>query len=135
MRVGRLMGPGNHRLVPVWPVLCLALWGLPPAPGACAADAGRNWPVPNEGMVVYRFGTTNAWETLASNTTSADCSTADCTVTGTPAGTANESFEAEGSSSWASFRLWQSKSTASETLETDRFTATTPSARRIILIQ
>jgi hypothetical protein len=74
-------------------------------------------------LQVYRFGTTNAWETVASNTTSADCSTVNCSVSGMPTGTASEYFEADGSNYWIYFRVWQYESASSLTFKTDYFDA------------
>jgi hypothetical protein len=73
-------------------------------------------------LQVYRFGTTNAWETVTTDSVSTDCNTADCTLTGTPSGTASEYFESDGSNYWSYFRVYQSSNTSTETLKTGYFT-------------
>jgi hypothetical protein len=70
-------------------------------------------------LQVYRFGSTNAWETVTTN--SSCTANTDCTITGTPAGTASEYYESDGSSYWAHFRVYQAAGTV-KTLQTDYFT-------------
>lgn len=68
---------------------------------------------------VFRFGSTNAWTTLSTNTTAA--ANTDFTLTGTAsAGSATEYWQADGSDYWTYFRVWQVANSAAETLTTDR---------------
>ncbi|OHA46259.1 MAG: hypothetical protein A2828_00790 [Candidatus Terrybacteria bacterium RIFCSPHIGHO2_01_FULL_43_35] len=75
-------------------------------------------------MDVYRFGSTNAWETVATNST---CSAnTDCTITnGALAGPVGEYYENSGScgtscSVW--WRVWQIEGAGSTTLKVDSIT-------------
>lgn len=71
-------------------------------------------------LQAYRFGSTNAWETL---TTNSSCgANLGCTVIGTPAGTLSEYFEADGSNYWVHYRTYQVAGT-SKTLQTGYFSA------------
>ncbi len=71
-------------------------------------------------LQAYRFGSTNAWETL---TTNSSCgANLGCTVIGTPAGTLSEYFEADGSNYWVHYRTYQVAGT-SKTLQTGYFNA------------
>lgn len=80
-------------------------------------------------LQVYRFGTTNAWETVVSDTASTDCNTGDCSLSGTPSGTATEYFQTSGSEYWAYFRVYQVQSTSSITFKVDKFSAAITSQR------
>ncbi len=76
---------------------------------------------------VYRFGTTNAWEDVATNSTSSNCNTDNCALEGIPSGTLSEYFEADGGNYWVYFRVWQTENTGgTETLKTDSFKAVQP---------
>lgn len=77
-------------------------------------------------LQVYRFGTTNAWETLSTYST-AGCSTENCIIRTLPSGTASEYFETDGSEYWVHYRVYQVESTSSEiTFGVDSFTAEVP---------
>ncbi|MDP3723286.1 MAG: hypothetical protein Q8R91_07310 [Candidatus Omnitrophota bacterium] len=85
-------------------------------------------------LQVYRFGTTNAWENVTTNTSCA--ADTDCTLTGSPSGTLSEYYEADGSNYWLYVRLWQYENAAAETLKTDSFAVSFPTGRRrVFLIQ
>ncbi len=74
-------------------------------------------------LQVYRFGTTNAWEDVATDTASTDC-TVRCSLTGMPVtGAVSDYYEASGSVYFAYFRLIQRETTAAFTLSTDSFKA------------
>ena len=80
-------------------------------------------------LQVYRYGSTNAWETVASDTATADCSTpasGNCSLSGMPSGTPSEYFFNDGAGGqWVYFRLYQEPSTStSVTFRTDQFKAT-----------
>jgi hypothetical protein len=70
-------------------------------------------------LQVYRFGTTNAWVTLASQ--SSPTTGTDYTLIGTAAtGSASEYWQSDGSKYWAYYRFYQSGSTSSSfTLKTN----------------
>ena len=74
-------------------------------------------------LQVYRFGTTNAWETIASDTTSIDCNTVDCVLTGAATGTVSEYFEVDGSEYWTYFRVYQEAHTTAINFKVDKFSA------------
>ena len=78
-------------------------------------------------LQAYHYGTTNAWETIASNTTSSGCNSDNCVLNGNASGTASEYFTADSSGNyWVYFRLYQEASTsAGATLKTDQFSAFT----------
>lgn len=80
-------------------------------------------------LQVYRYGSTNGWETIASNTTSSSCG--DCSLSGQPTGTPSEYFYTEASGKyWVYFRLYQNPSVSSSvTLKTDQFKAATNEMR------
>jgi hypothetical protein len=97
---------------------------------------GRTSLAPNTGgttgdiyLQVYRFGSTNSWETIASNTASADCNTVDCTLSGSPTGTPSQYFETDGSEYWIYFRVYQEETSSSITFKTDKLSATTAAQR------
>ena len=72
---------------------------------------GRSTVAPSSAitMQVYRFGTTNAWETPTpgTNTCSTAGANADCTIRVTGSGPTAEYFETDGSKYWAYFRVVQ----------------------------
>jgi hypothetical protein len=70
----------------------------------------------------YRFGSTNAWETVATYST-AGCSTNNCRINALPTGTVSEYFEVDGSEYWIYFRAYQVESTSSITFKVDSFSA------------
>jgi hypothetical protein len=72
-------------------------------------------------LQVYRFGTTNAWEDVASNTTSSDCNSDNCTVSGMPSGTPSEYFEGSPGNYVTYFRVYQVKGSSAITFKTDTF--------------
>ena len=74
-------------------------------------------------LQAYRFGTTNAWETMTTN--SACGANLGCTIIGTPSGTLSEYFDAEGSNYWVHYRTYQVAGT-SKTLQTGYFSASLP---------
>jgi len=67
---------------------------------------------------VYRFGSTNAWETMKTYSTSG-CTAATCTFSSQPTGTASEYFESSGGSYYVYFRFYQEADTSAYTLKTD----------------
>ncbi len=73
-------------------------------------------------LQVYRFGTTNAWETVTTYST-AGCSTDNCGLNGQPSGTPSEYFETIGSDYWIYFRIYQTENTSSITFKLDSFRA------------
>jgi hypothetical protein len=74
-------------------------------------------------LQVYRYGTTNAWEDIATYS-SAGCSSDNCVIEGGPTGTASEYFRTSGSGYEVNFRLYQiESSTVSITLMLDGFRA------------
>lgn len=72
-------------------------------------------------LEVYRFGTTNAWEALSSDTTASNCDTIDCTISGQPSGTTSEYFEADGSEYWVHIRVYQIEGTSAINFRVDSF--------------
>lgn len=82
-------------------------------------------------LEVYRYGSTNAWESVASDTATSDCS-ARCSLSGLPSGTASEYFNSSGGYYWVYFRLYQEASSSSAiTFKTDQFkTATSAQKNR-----
>ena len=79
-------------------------------------------------MQVYRYGSTNAWETVASDTASADCNTpgaGNCSLSGLPSGTSTDYFYNDGAGGqWIYFRLYQEPNTGGTiTFKTDQFKA------------
>lgn len=76
-------------------------------------------------LQIYRFGTTDGWETIKTDTASTDCSTDNCVITAQPSGTVGEYYDADGSDHWTYLRIWQYEdTTGSITFETDGFKAT-----------
>lgn len=75
---------------------------------------------------VYRFGSTNAWTTLSTNSTLA--ANTDGTITATPsAGSASEYWQSDGSSYWSYFRVYQATNGSStQTLKTNQLTVNNP---------
>src|SRR5690606_25125252 len=65
-------------------------------------------------LQVYRYGTTNAWETV-STYSSAGCDTSNCVIRLEPNGTPSQYFEADGSNYWLHYRLYQVESASSST--------------------
>ena len=80
-------------------------------------------------LQVYRYGTTNAWVTVVSDTASADCNTVDCTLSGTPTGPPSEYFVASGAEFTANFRVYQGSTNAAITFKTDKLSATITAQR------
>lgn len=81
----------------------------------------------NVTLEVYRFGTTNSWETVQTYNT-AGCVTANCYFQTHPSGTPSEYYESDGSDYWVHYRLIQESSSSSETtLYIDSFRAEQPS--------
>jgi hypothetical protein len=77
-------------------------------------------------LQIYRFGTTNAWETV-STYSSAGCTTDTCSIRAHPSGTISEYFETDGGEYWVHFRVYQTESdSGSITLQLDHFTAEVP---------
>jgi hypothetical protein len=72
-------------------------------------------------MEVYNYST-KAWQTVTTNTTSSNCSTADCTLSGvvTAAGTQSY-YEQIGTDFYLYVRVWQYENSSAETLLTDYF--------------
>jgi hypothetical protein len=69
---------------------------------------------------VYRFGSTNAWVNLATNTTVA--TNTDFNLIGTAsAGVGSEYWQADGGNYWTYYRVWQASHGSAETLTTDTF--------------
>jgi hypothetical protein len=91
---------------------------------------GRSDVAPNTASVagdlrleIYRYGSTNAWETLASDTTASNCNTADCKLTGVATGPPSEYFRLEDGVYWFNIRVYQIEHTTSMTLKTDELSA------------
>jgi hypothetical protein len=80
-------------------------------------------------LQIYRYGTTNSWETIASNTTSASCDTVNCRLESTPSGIPSEYFELKNGKYWQYIRVIQIPSTTSITFKTDQLKATTNETR------
>jgi hypothetical protein len=80
-------------------------------------------------LQVYRFGTTNAWETITSDTASTDCNTVDCVLSGAPSGTVSEYFELEDGRYWVYFRVYQEAHTTAINFKVDKFNAQTTEQR------
>jgi hypothetical protein len=79
-------------------------------------------------LQIYRFGSTNAWETVASDTASSDCNTpsaGNCTISGMPSGTPSDYYYDDGSGGyWVYCRLYQGPNTGGTiTLKTDQLGA------------
>jgi hypothetical protein len=74
-------------------------------------------------LQIYRYGTTNSWETISSDTASSDCNTADCLLTGAASGTVSEYFQSSGSEYWVNVRVYQ-RSGSAITFKTDVLSAT-----------
>jgi hypothetical protein len=71
-------------------------------------------------LEIYRFGTTNAWVSLATDTTSSDCSTADCALSGTATGTESDYYESDGQGGyWVHVRVYQESHTTAINFRTD----------------
>jgi hypothetical protein len=75
-------------------------------------------------LEIYRYGSTNAWETLATNTTSSNCNTADCSLSGASNGPPAEYFRLEDGVYWFNVRIYQEETSSSITLKTDELSAT-----------
>lgn len=74
----------------------------------------------NTMLQIYRFGSTNSWVTLATNSTAA--ANTDFTLVGAPStGATTEYWEADGSNFWAYYRVYQVENSSSETLRSNRF--------------
>lgn len=74
---------------------------------------------------IFRFGSTNAWTTLSTNSTVA--ANTDFTMVGAAsAGSASEYWQADGGNYWTYYRVWQAANSSSETLTTDRIITNTP---------
>ncbi len=81
-------------------------------------------------LEVYRFGSTNAWESISTNTVCA--ANADCVLTGAPAGTLSEYYEADGSNYWVYFRVSQNENASAETLYTNSFFIIAPTTDQLL---
>jgi hypothetical protein len=73
-------------------------------------------------LQVYRYGTTDAWETV-STYSAAGCSTDNCNITAQPSGTISEYFEQDGSDYWMYFRVYQVEGSSAIEFELDSFRA------------
>jgi hypothetical protein len=75
-------------------------------------------------MEVYRFGTTNAWENVGTDSSSTDCKTKNCILSGIPSGTASEYFETIDGKYWMYTRIYQvGDGSTSITFKVDQFNA------------
>lgn len=74
-------------------------------------------------LQVYRHGTSDNWEGIATDSSSGACSSDNMSLSGSPSGTLSEYFESDGSDYWVYFRVTQVKSTSSYTFKTDGFKA------------
>jgi hypothetical protein len=74
-------------------------------------------------LEIYRYGSTNAWEALATDTTSSNCNTADCLLSGTSSGPPSEYFRLEDGIYWFNVRIYQKETSSSMTLKTDELSA------------
>jgi len=76
-------------------------------------------------LEIYRAGTTNAWETVQTDSSTTDCNTTDCTLSGSITTNLSEYYhDQEGSNYWAYFRVWQTEDgTNTQNLRTDTFSA------------
>jgi RHS repeat-associated protein len=77
----------------------------------------------------YRFGTTNAWETITptSNTCSTAGANTTCAIGGSASGPAAQYYQANGSGGYTSYlRVYQAANTAAETLSTNRLANIAP---------
>lgn len=72
-------------------------------------------------LEIFRFGSTNAWETLATNTTSSNCDTVDCSLSGMPTGTLGEYFESDSGEYWVHIRVYQVQGSSSINFRLDSF--------------
>ena len=79
----------------------------------------------NVKLQVYRYGTTNAWEDVATYST-AGCSTSNCVISGNAINTSSEYYETDGSDYWVHYRVYQEEGGTSFTLRLDSFTAHPP---------
>ncbi len=72
-------------------------------------------------LQVYKFGSTNAWQDVATNSSSATCTFTDnCRLSGIPSGTISDYYQSDGGSYWMYWRVWQTESSSSaETFSTD----------------
>ena len=75
-------------------------------------------------LQVYRFGSTNAWENIATYT-SAGCSSSNCRLSGVPTGTPSDyfSYDKDRSMYDVYFRVYQDDAASGFTFEMDSFTA------------
>jgi hypothetical protein len=85
-------------------------------------------------LEVYRYGSTNAWETVASDTSSSDCSApsaGNCGLSGIPSGTPSDYFYNDGAGGyWVYCRLYQEPNTGGTiTFKTDEFNAVRTESR------
>lgn len=72
-------------------------------------------------MEAYNFST-RAWESIASDTSTSDCNTVDCTLTATINNVSQQSYyDWYDSSWWLNIRVWQYENASAETLKTDYF--------------
>ena len=60
-------------------------------------------------MQVYRFGSTNGWETVKT-VSSSGCDYDNCYIEAMPSGTPSEYFEQDGINYWIYFRVYQTES-------------------------
>ncbi len=80
-------------------------------------------------LEVYRFGTTNGWEALASDSSASNCDSVDCVISGQPGGTTSEYFEADGGEYWVYVRVYQIPSLGGIDFRTDEFDTYTTGGR------
>lgn len=74
---------------------------------------------------VYRFGSTNAWETLtpALNTCASTGANSNCTISALPAGTTSEYWESDSGKYWTYFRVMQTANSGGVNFKTDLISA------------
>ena len=77
-------------------------------------------------LQVYRYGSTNAWETVQTYNTAGCTGTDNCYFRTQPAGTPSEYYESDGSDYWVHYRLYQESGAGDTTLYIDSFTAHQP---------
>jgi len=76
-------------------------------------------------LEIYRAGTTNAWEPVQTDSTTSDCNTTDCTLSGTVSTNLSQYYhDQDGTDYWTYYRVWQTDGSAAQTLKTDQFSVT-----------
>jgi hypothetical protein len=72
-------------------------------------------------LQVFRFGSTNAWENVKTDSTTAGCSSDRCDLSGSPSGTASEYFDSLGGGLYAVyFRVYQEAHSSGFTFKVDQ---------------